>query len=369
MQDRLKDKIRGSLIGGAVGDALGYPVEFLSEKSIFNTYGKKGIQEYSLEAYNKKAIISDDTQMTLFTALAMIFCAGRLNQRGIAAKPSFYANLTYQDWLVTQEMTYQEAVRTVIKAQPDYPNGFISTPVKNAPELFKRRAPGITCLSALQTRKAQRESNEHIDSFIKSKINNSKGCGGVMRVAPVGLMDLHVDAKAAALEGAECAAVTHCHSLGYMPAAVLAQMIYMITFGEDGLTLKEITTEALETAKTIFKGDDHLDELVSCVSNAIELSENSDPDLVNIHRLGKGWVAEEALAIAIYCSLKYVNDFSGGIIASVNHEGDSDSTGAIAGNILGALTGYEAIDRKWKKDLELSDFILNVADMMCEGGV
>jgi len=51
----------------------------------------------------------------------------------------------------------------------------------------------------------------------------------------------------------------------------------------------------------------------------------------------------------------------------VNHDGDSDSTGAITGNILGAHLGYDAIEDKWKRDLELSDVILEIADDLCFG--
>ena len=58
-----------------------------------------------------------------------------------------------------------------------------------------------------------------------------------------------------------------------------------------------------------------------------------------IHQLGAGWVAEETLAIAIYCSLKYSTDFKKAVTAAVNHEGDSDSTGAVTGNIVGTLRG------------------------------
>ena len=90
-------------------------------------------------------------------------------------------------------------------------------------------------------------------------------------------------------------------------------------------------------------------------------------DLDNIHQLGEGWVAEETLGISLYCALKYQNDFSAGIIASVNHKGDSDSTGAVTGNILGALVGYDAIEEKWKKNLELHDVILEMADDLCHG--
>lgn len=73
-------------------------------------------------------------------------------------------------------------------------------------------------------------------------------------------------------------------------------------------------------------------------------------------------MGEEALAIAVYCALRYENDFSAGIIAAVNHRGDSDSTGAITGNILGALLGYESMDEQWKNDLELTDVLLEMAD-------
>ena len=86
----------------------------------------------------------------------------------------------------------------------------------------------------------------------------------------------------------------------------------------------------------------------------------------NIHELGEGWVAEEAFAIALYCSLRYQNDFSKAIIAAVNHKGDSDSTGAIAGNIAGAFAGYEQMEDKWKQNLELKKVILELADNLCD---
>ncbi|MBQ3887568.1 MAG: ADP-ribosylglycohydrolase family protein, partial [Clostridia bacterium] len=63
------------------------------------------------------------------------------------------------------------------------------------------------------------------------------------------------------------------------------------------------------------------------------------------------------------------HDFSSAIIAAVNHKGDSDSTGSIAGNIVGALVGYEAIDDKWKQRLELGDIILKVSDELSGAAV
>ncbi|MBR4026097.1 MAG: ADP-ribosylglycohydrolase family protein, partial [Lachnospiraceae bacterium] len=66
------EKMKGCMFGGAIGDALGYAVEFRRAKDIFHIYGKHGIQDYEL--FHGKACISDDTQMTLFTANGLL-CA------------------------------------------------------------------------------------------------------------------------------------------------------------------------------------------------------------------------------------------------------------------------------------------------------
>lgn len=69
------DRYRGCLLGGAAGDALGYPVEFLSLTDIQEQYGPAGITSYTLQ--NGVAQISDDTQMTLFTANGLLFSETR----------------------------------------------------------------------------------------------------------------------------------------------------------------------------------------------------------------------------------------------------------------------------------------------------
>ena len=168
--------------------------------------------------------------------------------------------------------------------------------------------------------------------------------------------------------GADIAAITHGHSLGYMTAAVLTHIINRIVFPVDKrMTLKEIVLEAIDTISEIYKEDIHIHELIDIINLAILLSENDDDNLANIHRIGEGWVAEETLGIAIYCALRYEDDFSKGILTAVNHNGDSDSTGAVTGNILGAWVGYKGIDGKWKKNLELKDVILEMADDLYQG--
>ncbi len=354
------DKIRGSLIGGAVGDALGYTVEFMQEKQIFKKFGDKGITSYQL--VDGKAIISDDTQMTLFTANGILVGDTRGAMRGIQGYPRAYVGMAYDDWYLTQTKTYKQ----VSQFERGYRGVEISciSWLLDLPELFSLRAPGGTCLSALANR------NRGISDYVKNPVNNSKGCGGIMRVAPLALRYRPEKTYFGTLEdldmeAAQLAAITHGHSLGYMPAAVLSHIITDIL--ENGCSLLDIVIEARDTVASIFAGDVHLQKLIDIINLAMELSQNDDTDLDNIHKLGEGWVAEETLGIAIYCSLKYSNDFTSAMIASVNHKGDSDSTGAVTGNIVGAIVGYDAIEEKWKKNLELHDVLLEMADDLCYG--
>ena len=347
-QEKRLDKITASLIGGAVGDALGYAVEFDKEPHIFKRYGAQGITAYDLDPLAKKAIISDDTQMTLFTAAGLLNWDAAQRQKGTAAKPSAYVAAAYHDWWLTQKIRFVNR------------NNYAHyTWLWDVPELFKPRAPGITCLSALSNKE---------DVFDDAPANNnSKGCGGVMRLAPVGLFFADADIRTVDREAADIAAITHAHSLGYMPAAVLAHVVHRCVFPEQALTLRQIVEEARDTVADIYRDDPHIGTLTDLIGLAVELSENNDPDLPNIHRLGEGWVGDEALAIALYCALRYHYDFDRCMIVSVNHKGDSDSTGAIAGNILGAWLGMDAIGEKWTRDLELVDVIKELAADLCQG--
>ena len=356
--DKTLDRIRGCLIGGAAGDALGYAIEFWGGGQIFSHYGTNGITSYELEAGTGKAYISDDTQMTLFTANGILVSDTHRAMRELTGYPRNAVAEAYQDWLLTQEFSYSTA------QQQRQEKRFGVSWLLDVPELYDLRAPGNTCLSALQ---AQREHPERIDDYLLHRQNSSKGCGGVMRVAPLALAYPRANIEILDLEGAQLAAITHSHSLGYMPAAVLTHILHRIVYPQKTMTLKAIVIEAKETAERLFANDPYLPILSEKIEQAITLSENTDSDLDNIHLLGEGWVAEETLAIALYCALRYQEDFSAGMIASVNHRGDSDSTGAVTGNILGALSGNEAIAPKWKTDLELLEVIIEMADDLHSG--
>ena len=352
-KSELQDIIRGSLIGGAVGDALGYAVEFFNRNFIVRKYGENGITSYKLS--NGKALISDDTQMTLFTANGLLVGETRGKLRGIMGNPSIYVEHAYHDWYLTQTSSMDD-----VNSHERYTKEGGFSWLLDVPDLYSRRAPGNTCLSALS------EDRDRNGSYIEPPINNSKGCGGIMRVAPLAMLYRDIGLTTLDKEAAQIAAITHGHSLGYIPAAVLTHILARLL--TDGTSdLKEIIQDAMQTVSELFKDDAHLQELVDIIDLAVVLSENNRTDIENIEYIGEGWVAEETLAIAIYCALRYQTDFSKAIIASVNHSGDSDSTGAVTGNIVGAICGYNGIEEKWKTDLELKDIILEIADDLVSG--
>ena len=107
-------------------------------------------------------------------------------------------------------------------------------------------------------------------------------------------------------------------------------------------------------------------EMSDLIDRALRLTEENMDDVAAVHLLGQGWVGDEALAIAVYCAVKYENDFEGCLVAAVNHCGDSDSTGAIAGNILGAKLGLAGIPEYYRNNLELREEILTMADDLFE---
>jgi len=189
---------------------------------------------------------------------------------------------------------------------------------------------------------------------IEEKINDSKGCGGVMRTAPVGLA---FPSDRAFQEGAEYAAITHGHPSGYLTAGFLSGMISYII---EGKTL----AEAIDLCIGQLTRYDGYSETLEKIELAQKLSGSQKSVEESIQIIGEGWVGEEALAISLYCSLKFSDNFERGTLAAVNHSGDSDSTGSITGAILGTLLGVELIPGPWAQKVEGSGRITKIANDM-----
>lgn len=331
----LQDRFLGCLLGGAVGDALGAPVEFMSLDEIRSTFGRQGIRDFA-PSYGRLGAITDDTQMTLFTAEGLIRGWLRGQTRGIVSYPSVVAH-AYLRWLLTQGR------RPACKLIPDS-EGWLY----GQHELHHARAPGLTCLGAL----------EEMQGLGDRARNNSKGCGGVMRVAPVGLFAWHWRHEAAPHEVAfdlasELAALTHGHPTGQLAAGAFAVMVLSLVCGGS-------LQDAFDVAVGCLKKRPKHQEALHALVRARALTQSKLPVTDAISELGEGWVAEEALAIAVYCSL-VAKSFEEGVINAVNYGGDSDSTGAIAGNLLGVMHGASAIPERWLGRVELAEVISEVS--------
>ena len=341
----LQDRIRGSLIGGAIGDALGYPVEFIySFEEIQKRYGERGITRLDTHQHwlsdseqAGKAVVSDDTQMTLFTANGLL----NARKQNIPFKQGICR--AYIEWYLTQTG----------KKSDKYHDCWIS----ELPELNVDRAPGNTCMTALNAIYSGKEPQ-----------NNSKGCGGVMRIAPIplfGAVNQCLNIEEVDLLAGEAAEITHLHPMGFIPAALMAHVIYRLALDEQPSRegLEQYIREGLVQMKQLYpQYPDELMGFEDMIESAIMRSYAKETDVNNIESLGGGWVGDEALAIAFYCALKHFDSFEDAMIAAVNHAGESDSTGAVTGNILGAAIGYEAIPQFFKDDLEMHDLILHMAD-------
>ena len=327
---------KGCLLGGAVGDALGAAIEFLSLNQIRSAYGQQGLTDYA-PAYGRKGAITDDTQMLLFTTEGLILSGARHEyaQKDMVVTAVYHA---YLRWLYTQKVNLQKQLIN------DYGTcSIIDGILTGHKELFSQRAPGKTCMSALRSGKM---------GTIDNPINNSKGCGGVMRIAPVGLF--YKDADKAFMIGCKCAAITHGHPSGYLASGVMASIISMIISGDS-------LQDAVAASIRILKTQKNHEESLRAIEYAVEMSHKGDQSPEIIEKIGAGWVAEEALAISLYCALTAGDDFRKGVLLAVNHSGDSDSTGSITGNIIGALYGIDTIPNNWLKGLEIKDLIEEIA--------
>lgn len=335
--------VLGCLLGGSVGDALGYAVEFDSLEVIREKYGRAGLTDF-VDAHRPGGSISDDTQMTLFTLEGLIRASIRRRLFG-ETEPGTQVQYAYQRWLHTQGFEWRDAGGPIADTRPD---GWLI----QQKGLFVRRAPGSTCVQALHGYASGRKPG----SFTH-RLNESKGCGGVMRAAPVGLWS--EDPAEVFRVGAVTGVLTHGHPSGFLPAGALAVIIGELLVGHS-------LTDAVESALRELSVWDDNEETTAGIRRARNLAAEGEPSAEKIQQeLGGGWVGEEALAIAVYAATVRPDSFSEAVTLAANHSGDSDSTAALCGNIMGALLSVEAIPEQWRSKLELREVIEQLATDAC----
>jgi ADP-ribosylglycohydrolase len=237
----------GCLLGGAVGDALGAGIEFDTWRSIVRRHGPNGVTDF-VGAYGCRGAITDDTQMTMFTAEGLIRASVRQKEKGICDAPSVVRH-AYLRWLWTQGDP-----RPLRAAFTEDPDGWLI----GIDALHSRRAPGITCTGAL---------TEGGGGAIDRPLNDSKGCGGVMRAAPVGLATMPIEEQFRL--GCEIAVLTHGNPSGYLPAGYLAAVVGAIVDGAD-------LGDALDAADAILRTWDRSTETIRAVDAGRRLGGERD---------------------------------------------------------------------------------------------
>ena len=256
---KFKDKIINALYALSVGDAVGNHFEF---KSDINPYA---VIDYANKA--DKLVISDDSQMTYFGVSAMYNSeSNSLNH----LKDSFTKE--YLNWYKTQT------------EQPSSHEGLLQFS-----SLFSRQAPGNTCLSALKSL-----------VYNKKVMNDSYGCGSVMRLLPTVMLYNYCNVSEVLKIAKMTANITHKHD-----------------YNDDAVSLY------MNAAKCVLQNKE--------IPNVIVCSHISD--------IGEGWTAVECVEMAIWAYI-HAETFDELLMISIAHDGDSDSVAAIACSLWG-LSGRE----------------------------
>lgn len=288
------------MLGLALGDALGYATEFKSLPEIKAIYGPQGIQEPP-----DPALYSDDTQMTIALAEGLL-------DAGINAP--------------LDELMNAVSRRFVIWAQ-------------TAPS----RAPGNTCLTGA------RNLAQGIP-WREAGVAESKGCGSAMRVAPLGYLYQHQPDRLREIAQAS-ALLTHGH-----PTAIAAALAaaYLVKLALDGVS----PAEYMQRVMTVTEGmSDELDAAILRVGHVLGWGSEESA----MRHIGEGWVAEEAVALALYCVLRHPDDYAACVRRAANSDGDSDSVACIAGGIVAARRGaLDAIPSHWIRRTENRAVLLDL---------
>ncbi|MGJ0384478.1 ADP-ribosylglycohydrolase family protein [Paenarthrobacter nicotinovorans] len=337
-----KSRVYGSLLGGALGDSLGYAVEFDSIAAIRARHGSAGLT--SFEQLDGGSHFSDDTQMTLYTVDGLVEALEWAND-GVAADEIACLWLAYLRWLATQDVAVSSSAPV---PQPRW--------IDAQAVLRHRRAPGNACLSGL--------ASGEMGTVARPVNPESKGCGTVMRSAPFGLIP-HISRDAVYKLSSDAASLTHGHPSARLSAAAFSLLIHHIVAGSD---VRDAAKEALAYVNNV---PTKAPELSESLEAALQLSARNtvlSPEELTA-ALGEGWVAEEALAVGLYAVLATsggdpAEHFRNAVAVAVNHSGDSDSTGSIAGNILGAFYGEECLPADWLEALEAPEVIRGMADRL-----
>jgi ADP-ribosylglycohydrolase len=294
------------LFGLALGDAIGYPTEFLKLPQIRQHYGQQGIQEPP-----EPALYSDDTQMTLALTEAIL------------------------------DVGPDAPIDSLMAAVGERFRQWMHSPENN-------RAPGQTCMAGIS------RYEQGMDWSVSGLVE-SKGCGSAMRVATLGYFYQHEPKRLKSIAIAT-SQITHRHPTALASAVAAA---YLVKLALDGIAPSDYIRQTLALI------DGMSDELTYALLRIGHVLGWSNEEAALDH-LGQGWTGEEAVALALYCVLRYPDDYAACIRRAANTNGDSDSIACIAGGIMGAKLGLSAIPESWQERCENRQQLMNLSWRMAQ---
>lgn len=343
--ERHTARVLGCILGGALGDAFGYAIEFDRWDAICRQHGPRGLHEPVLQ--RGQLVVSDDTQMTLFTLEALAVTLPH-------QLPALFNETLMRPFQAACRRAYLRWGST--QGLPSAPHDADEATLHLSPTMRQRRAPGNTCLSAVRA---------GASGTPMSPINRSKGCGAVMRTAPIGLID-GVSPELAMALGDAAGALTHGHVDGWLPGGALSAMVCLMARGE------AIRPAAHRTLQLLAEHPHHHQGAVrtgtvALLTTALQLLDEGTADRAEVFRhLGEGWTGDEALAIGVYAA-GATDNFQDAVRLAANHAGDSDSTASIAGQLCGVQHGVMALPHDWIRRLDVLQDALQVTQRFLAG--
>ena len=321
-------------MGGAIGDALGYPVEKMSLSEIRDKFGDAGITKFDAE-HDGKAPFSNETQMALFTANALLYGDTEFGMSGMEPR--------YDD--------------LVLSAHTEW-------------ELMQKNL---------------RSEEQHIcwirDIAAFNHIERGYAFDKGMRLSPIGLWAAASVARGGTWTQEDVLNFAYKCSFrspyGYFSSVYLPMLLFCLCNKEEKISLMEFEQMIMNHCDMIPDIlPDEVDgsrcpleksECLDLMAKAVRLAANPCPEEENIRSLGEGWSGDNLLAIALYAVLRHFDSFEEAVIAAANHDGNSKVSAAICGSIMGAIHGFEAIPAQYKDSLELLDVVIALADDLSQG--
>lgn len=303
-----RDRFLGCLLGLAAGDALGTTLEFRPPGTFRPIDDMMGRGPFDL----RPGQWTDDTSMALCLA----------------------------ESLVENGFDPHDQMRRYVRW---YRDGYMSSTGR--------------CFDIGNTTRAALERFERSgDPFAGSTAAHQSGNGSIMRLAPVPML-FAGDPRAAIEHAAESSRTTH----GSREAVDACRYHAALLVGAlNGATKEEILADHYSPVPGLWSERPLVPAIEEIASGSFKRRE--PPEIQ-----GSGYVVR-SLEAALW-ALHRSRDFRAGCLMAVNLGDDADTTGAVYGQMAGALYGVESIPPEWQSRLAKRELIERLAVQLLERGI